>query len=198
MKMEFVRLQKEDIKSATDYLPMLEKRKFLTLAAANCIERISVSLEDPDEYSMPMPDYYKENQAKMHRYLMGAFVKLYLKKEFEPIAGDDYLMAQDDFDRWAGGHVFNQIDRAKKDTELKDKCFDILEDYNNLRRMFYAEVHSLLATMNDPCQRIMAMLQMQGTPENVSKSIEEVERLKKEWEAARKQVGDSYAAASAI
>lgn len=198
--MEFVKLQKEEILRANDYVPMLKKDEFISQCATKCIDAIKVSVDEPGKYTVPMPDYYKENQLIIYRFLMGAFVKLYLKMDFEPVKDSEYLMAQDDYDRWAGGHIFNQIDRMKRDSELKEKCFDILEDYGNLRRMFYNEIHSLVATMNDPCQRIMAMIQMQSTPEAMQDGLKELEALRTklaDYQAAT-QGGDTDAIESAV
>lgn len=198
--MEFVKLQKKDLLAANDYVPTSKKIEFISDCSVLCIDAVKIAVDEPGKFNVPMPDYYKENQFIIYRLLMGAFVKLYLQKEFEPVRGSSYLMSQDDFDRWSGGHIFNQIDRMKRDPELKEKCFDILEDYSNLRRMFYNEIHSMVSTMNDPCQRIMAMIQMQTTPEAMQDGLKELKALRGQLADYRTatQGGDADVLASAI
>lgn len=194
--MEFVKLSKEEVLKASDYVPTEEKKRFIDDVSTKCVKKVAISVDEPGKYSVPMPDYYIEDQFMIYRYLMGAFAKLYLGKEFEPVEGTEFLMAQDDFDRWSGGHVFNQIDRMKRDPDLKQKCFDILEDYSNLRRMLYNEIHALLGVMIDPCQRIMAMIQMQTTPEAMQDGVQQLEVLREQLEAYTAQRGDTDAASA--
>lgn len=194
--MEFVKLSKEEVLKASDYVPTEEKKRFIDDVSTKCVKKVTISVDEPGKYSVPMPDYYIEDQFLIYRYLMGAFAKLYLGKEFEPVEGTEFLMAQDDFDRWSGGHVFNQIDRMKRDPDLKQKCFDILEDYSNLRRMLYNEIHALLGVMIDPCQRIMAMIQMQTTPEAMQEGVQQLEVLREQLEAYTAQRGDTDAASA--
>lgn len=177
--MDFKNITAEEfLFKAVSYITAMKKQEFIDYAAARCIDKMEVAVAD-ENLNLPMPPYYKSNTLRKNRYLMGAFVKLYLQQEFEPVENDLWLMAQDDFDKWAGGHIFNQIDRLKKNGgEIRDKAFDVLEDYSNLKRQFNAEIDTLLAVMNDPCQRIMAMITMQTTPEVFQNGITELESLK--------------------
>ena len=117
--MEWKKLTEEGLLAARDYVPLMEKAAFAAECAGRCFDRMEVRVEG----GQVLP-YFKENVERRSRYLMGGFVKLYLGEDFEPVEGETYLMSADDYDRWAGGHIFNQIDRMKgKGPELRDKAF---------------------------------------------------------------------------
>lgn len=178
--MDYKTITPEMLGQANSYVPALQKQQFVEYAAARCIDKIEIKVAN----EQPMPPSFKANALNKSRYLMGAFIRLYLKQEYEPVEDDEWLMAVDDFDRWSGGHIFKQIDRMKKaGGELCDKAFDLLEDYANLKRMLYAEIDGMLVIMNDPVQRLSTAMMMQTTPEAMEKQMAELERVKDELSA---------------
>ena len=110
---------------------------------------------------------------------MGIFARFYLKAEYDPTE-DDFLMAADDYDRWAGSHVFKQIDRLRNSEKVRDKIFDILSDYRDFEKKLNTEIYSMLQLQNDPCSRLCAMMFMQTTPEAIKSAMTNLEESKKD------------------
>ena len=98
------------------------------------------------------------------RYMMGVLFKFYLRIEFQPVEGEDYLMAADDYDRAASIHVLNALERMKSDMGARDKVFDLLRDYKDLERMVSVELNAQLAARNDLLPRILHVLTQTATP----------------------------------
>ena len=146
--MNKVEITKEMLTAARDYLPNAEKELWVAQTAPKCFDRLEVKIDDE-----PMPTMYMANEGLRRRYLMGAFATLYFASEIEAEERDDALMTEDCYDAWAGGHVFNQIERWKRDAGLRDKCFDLLADYKDLEKRFSAQIAGLLAVQNDPVLR---------------------------------------------
>ena len=83
---------------------------------------------------------------------MGVFVSCYLGI---PYAGDtDFQMAANEYDRWASSHIFNQLERMKSDKDIKDKVFDILDDYKDFQWAMRREIEILLGHRNDTVMRL--------------------------------------------
>ena len=180
--MDFKKITEKIVQEANTYVPLMDKVTFVKYAAERCFDRLNVSMKD-DVLDLPMAPMYKENVHLKSRYLMGALLVLYLRQEYEPVEGDMWLMAADDYDRWAGGHIFNQLERMKASgPELRDKVFELLADYRDLEKRLSAEIRSLLQVMNDPVVRIMGTMQAQTTPTAFRKGQEELEKLMEELE----------------
>lgn len=185
--MVYRKLSEQSFENAKDYISIKEKEKFVQQVAGKIIDKVEIKTGEGD-WEQPIPPAYKENYSRKRRYLMGAFVKLYLGVEegWDHEAGEPLLMTQRAFDSWAGGHIFNQVDQMKKrGGALRQKAFDMLEDYNNLKSMLHAEVEGMLRIMNDPCQRMMAMMRMQTTPEELERGKAELEKMVGELKSIR-------------
>lgn len=181
--MDFKTITAEDIEKAREYIPFADKEKFVQMVADKCFDRLNITADSGSE-SVPMPPMYKENTGLKMRYTLGGFVKLYLNKEFDGVDGNDYLMSLDDYDKWAGGHIFNQIERLKNTSpDLRNKCFDLLQDYKTLEKMLNTEVYSLLQVMNEPVNRILSHIGSTASPETLMGLVEELKGLQGEVEA---------------
>lgn len=181
--MEWKKVTEEGLLAARDYVPLMEKAAFAAECAGRCFDRMEVRVEG----GQVLP-YFKENVERRSRYLMGGFVKLYLGADFEPVEGETYLMSADDYDRWAGGHIFNQIDRMKgKGPELRDKAFDLLADYRNLEKMLKTEIYGMLQAMNDPVSRFQDLAAQSMTPEAVQKTLDDLKEARSAFDAAFQQ-----------
>ena len=172
----------EQMKNVTTYLPLRAKTEWVKLVAENCFERLAISA-DTDSQSIPMPPMYKEDMEKKSRYLMGVFVRLYLRGTWEVSEGEDeWLIPVDEYDKWAGGHVFGQIEQFKADKELREIAFNLLSDFKDLERRLNSEINGLLSVMNDPALRQMAAMQMSMTPEAVQEAMDQLNMAKEELE----------------
>lgn len=181
--MEYRKLTEQDVKKANTYLPLSAKIAFVEYAADRCFDRMNVTMDDGAGLNLPMSPMYKENMALKSRYLMGALVKVYLGKDYEPVENDDWLMAQDDYDRWAGGHIFNQLERMKGcGGQVREIVFDLLADYRDLEKRLTAEMRGMLAVMNEPVNRILATMQSQTTPEAFAQGKAKLDELTAELE----------------
>lgn len=164
----------EQMAKVNTYLPLRAKSEWVELVADNCMNKVHMSAT-LGEASLDLPPMYKENAEMKSRYLMGIFVKLYLRGTWEVAEGEDeWLMPIDEYDKWAGGHIFAQVEKFKADKELRDICFNLLNDYKDLELRLKAEIRDKMAIMNDPVARQTASMQMSMTPEAVEKAIEEL------------------------
>ncbi len=144
-----IEITKEMLLAARDYVPLAEKEKWIEENAPKCFDKLAITADGES-----MPPMFSVNSGLKSRYLMGAFAWLYMrarKNRVEP--SDEWLMHSEEYDLWAGSHVFNQIERWKRDAELRDKCFDLLSDYRDLEKRFSAQINSLLAVQNDSVLR---------------------------------------------
>ena len=172
--MEYLKLTEQDMKESKTYLPLADKMVFVEYAADRCFDRMNVTMDDGTGLNLPMAPMYKENTALKSRYLM------------EPVEGDDWLMAQDDYDRWAGSHIFNQLERMKGcGGQVREIVFDLLADYRDLEKRLTAEMRGMLVVMNEPVNRIIATMQSQTTPEAFAQGKERLDELTAELEEYR-------------
>lgn len=168
----------EQMAKVSTYLPIRAKSEWAGLVADKCISRVEVtaSLGGDD---VTLPPMYKENFEIKSRYLMGAFVKLYLHGSWEVGEGEDeWLMPIDEYDKWAGGHIFAQVEKFKSDSSLRDSCFNLMNDFKDLTRFLNTEIEGLMNVMNDPTARQMASMQLSMTPEAMERAISELNAAK--------------------
>ena len=169
---ERIKITREMLLAASDYMPNAEKERWVTDNAAKCFDKLAITADGET-----MPPMYKVNEGLKRRYLMAAFAKEYMRQGYGGDERDPALMAEEEYDRWAGSHVFEQVNRMKHDTELRDKCFDLLADYKDLEKRFSSELNSLLTVQNDFVlrQSEYTAAQMKDLPEVIAqlKSLQE-------------------------
>ena len=170
-------ITEEAMAEVNTYLPIRIKTELVDEIADKCIvsAEITASIDGQD---MLMPPMYREDSNKKSRYLMGIFVRLYLRGTFTPENEKDvWLIPEDEYDKWAGGHVFNQIERFKQNSKLKSICFDMMSDYRDFEKRMNVEVYSLLNAMNDPVARQLAAMQASVTPDSMEGILEQIKEL---------------------
>ena len=171
-------ITEEQMANVNTYVPLKVKTNWVDMVAENCLQKMSISATINDE-AIEMPPVYKEDMERKSRYLMGAFVKLYLRGNFEPEKdGDDALMPESEYDKWAGGHIFSQIEKFKANKELRDICFNLLNDYKDLEKRLNAECHALVTAMNDDVARQLVAMQAAATPESIQELVESFNEIK--------------------
>jgi len=144
-------ITEETLEKANTYVPLQKKLDFVTKSAESCFDFVEIAVGDS------RTRYYKESPGMKKRFLMGFLLKEYLHMSFEPIEGETHLMYADEYDAYAGSHIINQLNRLKK-SELRDKAFDLLADYQEVEKLFGAEIRSLLEAANEPVHRASVML----------------------------------------
>lgn len=145
---EKIEITREMLTGARDYVPNAEKEAWVAENAAKCFDRLAIT-SDGEE----LPTMYMVNEGLRRRFLMTAFVKTYLRQKAEADERDETVISESCYDKWAGSHVFNQMERMKKDENLRDKCFDLLADYKDLEKRFSAQLAGLLTVQNDSVVR---------------------------------------------
>lgn len=184
--MDYITITKEQFTSARSYVPQAEKIAFVEGVATKCFDVLNISGTDSnDAMAANMPPMYKENTFAKARFLMGALLKMYLGVDFEPVEGETYLVSQDDYDRYAGGHILNQIERFKSDTALRDKSFDLLQDYRDIEKRLNTEIYGLLQCMNDPTSRLLAALSQSAREGIMQTNMEDLRKLQTQLESIR-------------
>ena len=167
--MEKYVLTKETLLAARDYVPLAEKEAWVDEAAAACVDALKISGE-----AGAMPDMYMANAGRKSRWLMGALTGLYL-----PLRGKDETgaLSAEDYDRYAGSHLLNQIERWKSDAETRNKCFDLLSDFRDLEKRLNGQLIALLGVQNDSVVRqSLALSEEMAKLPAALKTLEETQR----------------------
>lgn len=172
----------ETIINAESYVPLAKKVEFINYASERCFTSLKITSNPETAQAKVMPSMYKINAALKSRYLLGAFLKLYLKEEYVPVEGDEWLLSQDDYDNYKSGHLFNEMNRFKSNNEIRDKVFDILSDFKELTTMFEEELEGSLHALNDVVSRIYMAFTEMVTPDQVSEMLNDINQSKDEIE----------------
>ena len=167
-------ITKEMLLAARDYVPYAEKEAWVDKNGDKCFDRLSIKLGEDK-----MPPMYMVNSFVKARYLMAAFAKLYLLAEYEADEADKNLMSVADYDRWSESHALNQMERWKKDAEVRDKCYDLMADYKELEKHFSAKIAGFLSVQNDIVVRNaqFSQAQMQELPK-LMEQLKELQQKK--------------------
>lgn len=147
-----IEITKDMMLAARDYIPNAEKEAFVAECATKCFDKLAITGTDGE----PAPDMYMVNSGLKARHLMGALIGLYFGQAdwgLQVSEDDQWLIPEELYDLWAGSHALNQIERWKRDAELRDKCYDMLADYKDLEKRLSAQINGLLTVMNDPVLR---------------------------------------------
>lgn len=179
----FYEITAEQAKNFNTYVPLTQKMDYAEFVAHNCLVPMEIQAGN-DSQTVALPPMYKEDIDRKSRYLMGALVVWYLRGTFEEEdEKDKALMSTVEYDKWAGGHILNQIERLKKNRETSNICFDLMSDYKDLEKKVNAECYAMVQAMNDPVSRQLAGMAASMTPEalkeamnNLKTSQEEVEK----------------------
>jgi len=186
--MQIYTITQDDIAAANTYVPTAEKMAYIRYVAEKCFDKLDITTNtDPNAETRPLPSRYKLNTDRKARYLMGAFVGMYLQKEFERETEDDeWLMSVGDYDMYAGGHVFDSLNRMKNNAAVRDKLYDLLADYSELKYRLESDIKGLLDAMNDSVSRALAYIELSASPVELEKAMKEM--------TENKELLDSYLA----
>ena len=157
----------EIVKSATDYIPLMKKQEMAEAIAQKCIVKVLMKYTEKGDGtdSVPMPDRYQEYHMYTNLYLMGVLAREYLHIPYEGDGSgeehtgyDSLKMPANVYDQWGASHVMNQLEQMKTDREMREKVFDLLNDYKDFRWMLAHEIDILLGHDNDVVTRMMQAL----------------------------------------
>lgn len=157
----------EIVKNATDYIPLMKKQEMAETIAQKCIVKVLMKYTEKGDGtdSVPMPDRYQEYHMYTNLYLMGVLAHEYLHIPYEGdgtgkeiIDYENLKMPANVYDQWGASHVLNQLEQMKTDREMREKVFDLLNDYKDFRWMLAHEIDILLGHNNDVVTRMMQAL----------------------------------------
>ena len=182
-------IREKDIEQARDYMPVAIKEQVARLLAALCIEEVP---NPASSKAQPLPDLVRENRRMRQQCLYGVFAQWYMNKseELQMFAYYDrdgekheekanYCMDADATDKWAGSHVFNQMERLKRSkTYISEKTYNIMYDYKMFENMLLGAISDEIRGRNDPALRMVQLMNMQATPEDIKKVVDAMEAYK--------------------
>lgn len=158
---------------ARPYVPIGEKQKFIQLVGSVCYEQMNVGCLTKDTATPPL---YKEHPILKQKYLAAALLKLYLRVDFTPAnAVDPWMMTDEAFDYFCGLRLLSQIERIQLwtgDVSLRNKCYDLIHDFMDLREMLNSEIHGLIRAMNDTLARFQMLQAVHAAPEYLAERKE--------------------------
>lgn len=184
-------IDEEMIKKATSYIPLALKKAIAKATAEACLEEVDKTTSNiANETQLPIPQLYREECGAKPLYLMYYFLTEYLH-----IAVSDEF-TEEEYDYYAGSHIFNQLERFKTaDKEIKDKVFDILYDYKELKKMLDTEIFNLKESRNSSLDRIQSYIDLFASPENVKALNDLMQKTIGEVETAQKKFAEKRTAA---
>ena len=176
------------ILNATLYIPIAKKSALARTFAEDCISKVEIKLGGD-----VLPPRYQENPMMKSLYGMMTLLADYL--HMLP-TDDDGNVSMDaaSFDEWGEASVMNQLDRMKssKNQEIRNRVYDILDDYREFYRMLGVEISSILANKNDMLSRFMQYFQSEITPDlmkglmdnltSVMQEAKDYQEQPKEWQ----------------
>jgi hypothetical protein len=179
------------IRNATSYLPIDKKSAMARTFAQDCISKVEISVSK-DDGNDALPPRYQENPRMKSLFGMMVLLSYYLHLIPADENGEVSLTAQE-FDEWGEASVMNQLERMKssKNAEIKNKIYDILDDYRDFYRMLGVEISSLIANKNDFLVRLLQYFTAEITPDalkglmsglsNAANELKEYAEKPKEW-----------------
>ena len=178
---EMITLTKETIENAKDYIPVERKHIWCRNVAAACVRTVAVTGENEGS-SITVPDRYEENTMARQMALASMLAQNYLG-----VFDEEKVLQGADYDEIMGSHLVNQLERLKGDKEVRDKIFNILYDYGEVKKMLNAEIYSRLGHLNDTLTRILVAFQSvrPGSLDDLQKDMKDLGLAVKEIEKRR-------------
>ena len=176
----------EMIRGAESYIPYVDKLTIVAETAEACLEPVDKGTAGiATETQLPIPQLYKERCGAKQYFLMYYFLTRYLRLDIDSDAWND-----EEYDYYASAHIFNRLERFKSGsvTEVKNKVFDILSDYKQLRSMLDTEVYDLKKSKNSALDRLQDSIALFSAPENIAKLNELMKKDLGELEVAQKKL----------
>lgn len=182
----------EMIRGAESYIPYVNKLTIVEDIAEACLKPIDKdTAEIAAETQLAIPQLYKERCGTKHYFLMFYFLTEYLHVKVDESKWND-----EEYDYYASAHPINQLERLKSgDVEIKNKVFDILYDFKQLKSMLEVEIYNLKETKNSALDRLQDSISLFATPENIAKLNELMQKNLGELEEAQKKLAEKRKAA---
>lgn len=183
----------EDILKAETYMPIGLKAKTAKAIAVSSIAVVNVNMDitsdSGDKSQRPLPPRYTEDVMTKMAWQLRMLLAYYLQVD---LGSED--MTAEMYDEWGRVAVFNQLDRLKqsKNPEVRNRVYDILDDFRELCKMVSTEIAMELTVRNDPFNRLAVWLMEQIPPEIISRLKDSLVSAKDElteYRESRKKKG---------
>lgn len=169
-------ISEDMILKAKTYIPLAEKVAFAKVTAPLCLETVEIStMKVQSDATLALPEMVEENPLIKQLYLMEFFLAKYFGIKIE---GDFNSKA---YDHYARSHPLNQLERFKgtgisKDKEVRDRVFDILSDFKEVKKYLEVEIYNLRMSRNDSLERFLAGITVLSDPETIKALTEELKK----------------------
>lgn len=162
--MEHFVVTKEMMTKANTYMPLASKESLARQIAELCIKDMKTADQNiPGEKIFAMPHLKYEDTSLKEVLILNTLLGFYL---------DIDVNENIDYDYYAGGHIYNQLERFKSDSTLRDKAFDLLSDFKVFRKLVDTEIYNIKVNNNDPIARFTSAVQIFTTPENIKELVD--------------------------
>ena len=179
-KKKFV-ITEEMLKNAVDYIPLGRKVALAKVIASHCIVRSKTADQNQKGVEfLALPTLWVEDLETKRLYEMSMLLSEYLKVNIPENFTDK------EYDHYASAHILNQLERFKSNALLKDKVFDILDDYRDLKKFLDTEIFNETKVRNDTADRLSAAISIVSNPENIEKMKSELDAAMSKFEVAQK------------
>lgn len=160
----------EMVENAEAYIPLAEKVAYAKTIAPFCIESSETAEQnEAGREILALPEVKTEGIYAKMLLLMHFFLTRYLKVPGVP---DESKFTGEVFDSFAKDHPLNQLERLKSNLAVKDKIFNLLADFKELRKIVDTEIYSIRSQENDGMARFMAAVAIMNRPEAVEEMME--------------------------
>lgn len=177
--MEHFIITKEMIKNAKTYMPLANKEIIAKTIASKCIEPAKIDEQNKiGRTFLALPQLKKENIVLKQILFLNVFLGFYFNVDIpeKTKSGEDYN-PYDRHDFYAGGDIYNQVDRFKTDLEVKNIVFSLMSDFRDFKKIVESEIYNLKTIANDSLDRFVDAIAVLGNPENIKSLIEEIKKL---------------------
>ena len=172
---------------ADTYIPLALKEAIANDMARACVKPTGMirpfgeKAEDGGDYGIPA--LYCESAVNKARVLLTVIMALYLH-----LWGEDtkYLCDIEEYDKWAGAHVLNQLERFKAG-KYREKAFDLLADYREMEKCLNGAIYAVLRELNDPVKRFMEAFGAMASAEAIQSAMETIKEAQAGIEEERER-----------
>ena len=165
-----ITLTKEIIENACDYIPLQRKHIWCRNVATVALQNVTLNGGEKDA-AFATPDRYEENTMARQMALASALAQNYLH-----VYDEETVLQEKDYDEILSSHLVNQLERLKGDRDVRDKVFNILYDFGELKKMLNTEIYSRLGHFNDTLGRLLVSLSM-SDPQNLEQMSEDLKAI---------------------
>lgn len=170
------------LRSANDYIPLNRKVAIAKVIAPKCIEKSKTAEQNRKGLEfLSLPTLWVDDLETKSLYTMSVLLTEYLKVQIP----EDFT--DETYDEYASMHILNQLERFKSNLSLKDKVFDLLNDYRDFKKLLDTEIFNEKEVRNDPVARMSAAISIVSNPENIKRMQAELEKTAAEFESAQRE-----------